>query len=157
FLERARPPPCPVSVKRQASAERLTSAQRSAKRSQRRTRNERGMQRRIRSGNRVREIYSYCVAKLNPSWWGIEHKKDPGIPSTLPFKEDILAEIEQGRRQAEENKRRKEIKSQAAPVPPETSSSTAVPTITQDDSDNPPILIDSSLSTLGAVIDSVDA
>ncbi|KAG8679511.1 hypothetical protein FRC08_016937, partial [Ceratobasidium sp. 394] len=98
-------------------------------------------------------------AKKNPQWKS-KHKKDPGIPSTLPFKEDILAEIEQGRRQAEEDKqRRKEIKSQAAPVPSETSSSTAVPTttVTHDDSDNPPILIDSSLSTLGAVIDSVDA
>ncbi|KAG8747419.1 hypothetical protein FRC10_001090 [Ceratobasidium sp. 414] len=60
---------------------------------------------------------------------------------------------------AEEDKqRRKEIKSQTAPVPSETSTSTTVPTIvTLGDSDNPPILIDSSLSTLGAVIDSVDA
>lgn len=31
---------------------------------------------------------------------GVEHKKDPGIPNSLPFKEDILAEIEMGRRQA---------------------------------------------------------
>ena len=30
----------------------------------------------------------------------VEHKKDPGIPNSLPFKEDILAEIEMGRRQA---------------------------------------------------------
>ncbi|KAG8738582.1 hypothetical protein FRC12_016704 [Ceratobasidium sp. 428] len=97
-------------------------------------------------------------AKRNPQWKS-KHKKDPGIPSTLPFKEDILAEIEQGRRQAEEDRqRRKEIKSQT-PTSSDVPSLTAVPTpstATIDDLDAPPILIDSSLPTLGAVIESAD-
>ncbi|QRV72572.1 GNL3L/Grn1 putative GTPase [Ceratobasidium sp. AG-Ba] len=96
-------------------------------------------------------------AKRNPQWKS-KHKKDPGIPSSLPFKEDILAEIEQNRRQAEEDKqRRKETKSQPAPVLSDAAPSTTTPTIVRDDPDTAPVLIDSSLPTLGAVIDSADA
>ncbi|KAF8681088.1 GNL3L/Grn1 putative GTPase [Rhizoctonia solani] len=95
-------------------------------------------------------------AKKNPQWKS-KHKKDPGIPSTLPFKEDILAEIEAGRRQAEEEKlRRKENKQQPRPESAgavESSTPAAVAAITADD-DAPPILIDSSLPTLGSVLDS---
>ncbi|KAF8743373.1 GNL3L/Grn1 putative GTPase, partial [Rhizoctonia solani] len=94
-------------------------------------------------------------AKKNPQWKS-KHKKDPGIPSTLPFKEDILAEIEAGRRQAEEEKlRRKENKQQPRPESAgavESSTPAAVAAITADDA--PPILIDSSLPTLGSVLDS---
>ncbi|KAG9127198.1 hypothetical protein FRC07_000293 [Ceratobasidium sp. 392] len=119
------------------------------------------MQSEIHSGSRVRTIV-IVISELKCELvvLSIEHKKDPGIPSTLPFKEDILAEIEQGRRQAEEDKqRRKETKSQATLAPSDAPPSTAIPTtsVTQDDSDTPPILIDSSLPTLGAVIDSADA
>lgn len=34
--------------------------------------------------------------------WKSRHKKDPGIPSSYPFKEKILAELEEGRRQDKE-------------------------------------------------------
>ncbi|KAF8607903.1 hypothetical protein BDV93DRAFT_603659 [Ceratobasidium sp. AG-I] len=86
--------------------------------------------------------------------WKSKHKKDPGIPNSLPFKEDILTEIEMGRRQAEEDKqRRKEAKSQSAPVPAAASSTTP---ITADD-DTPPVLIDSSLPSLNTVLDTAHA
>ncbi|CAE6361146.1 unnamed protein product, partial [Rhizoctonia solani] len=92
--------------------------------------------------------------KKNPQWKS-KHKKDPGIPNNLPFKEEILAEIEAGRRQAEEEKlRRKENKQQPRPEPAVTvESAPTVAAITADD-DAPPVLIDSGLPTLGSVLDS---
>ncbi|KAH7343612.1 P-loop containing nucleoside triphosphate hydrolase protein [Rhizoctonia solani] len=93
-------------------------------------------------------------AKKNPQWKS-KHKKDPGIPSALPFKEDILAEIELTRRQAEEDKqRRKEAKQQPGPEPETTATETAPVAAITADEDVPPILIDSSLPNLGSVIDS---
>ncbi|CAE6538003.1 unnamed protein product [Rhizoctonia solani] len=91
-------------------------------------------------------------AKKNPQWKS-KHKKDPGIPSTLPFKEDILAEIEASRRQAEEDKlRRKEVKqSRSEPETATVPESAPVAAITTDDV---PVLIDSSLPNLGSVLDS---
>ncbi|KAG8762869.1 hypothetical protein FRC11_007467 [Ceratobasidium sp. 423] len=92
-------------------------------------------------------------SKKNPQWKS-KHKKDPGIPSALPFKEDILAEIEATRRQAEEDKlRRKEVKQVRSE--PETGTvleSAPVAAITTDD--DAPVLIDSSLPNLGSVLDS---
>ncbi|CCO28253.1 hypothetical protein BN14_02247 [Rhizoctonia solani AG-1 IB] len=89
--------------------------------------------------------------KKNPQWKS-KHKKDPGIPNNLPFKEEILAEIEAGRRQAEEEKlRRKENKQQPRPEPAVTvESAPTVAAITADD-DAPPVLIDSGLPTLGSL------
>ncbi|CUA69570.1 hypothetical protein RSOLAG22IIIB_08577 [Rhizoctonia solani] len=92
-------------------------------------------------------------AKHNPQWKS-KHKKDPGIPNALPFKEDILAEIELTRRQAEEDKqRRKETKPQPRPEPETASEPALVAAITADE-DAPPILIDSGLPNLGSVLDS---
>ncbi|KAJ7229052.1 hypothetical protein GGX14DRAFT_416477, partial [Mycena pura] len=39
--------------------------------------------------------------------WKFKHKKDPGIPSTFPYKDQILAEIADQRRLAAEEKQRK--------------------------------------------------
>ncbi|KAJ1308827.1 hypothetical protein OPQ81_004515 [Rhizoctonia solani] len=92
-------------------------------------------------------------AKKNPQWKS-KHKKDPGIPNALPFKEEILAEIEASRRQAEEDKqRRKEVKKQPQPEPETRAETAPVAAITADE-DTPPILIDSSLPNLGSVLDS---
>ncbi|KAK7060149.1 hypothetical protein VNI00_000913 [Paramarasmius palmivorus] len=49
-------------------------------------------------------------AKKNPQWKS-KHKKDPGIPNTFPYKDQILAEVaEQRRLAAEEKQRRKDAK-----------------------------------------------
>lgn len=46
-----------------------------------------------------------------------EQKKDPGIPNNFPYKDQILAEVAEQRRQAEETKQlRKELKKQAKAV-----------------------------------------
>ncbi|KAK7471123.1 hypothetical protein VKT23_002537 [Stygiomarasmius scandens] len=51
-------------------------------------------------------------ARKNPNpQWKSKHKKDPGIPSNFPFKDQILAEVaEQRRLAAEEKQRRKDAK-----------------------------------------------
>src|ERR1700722_17657288 len=47
------------------------------------------------------------LAKKNPEWRS-RLKKDPGIPNLFPYKDKILAEIEEGRRRkAEEAVRRR--------------------------------------------------
>ncbi|KAF1964907.1 nucleolar GTP-binding protein 2 [Bimuria novae-zelandiae CBS 107.79] len=51
-------------------------------------------------------------AKKNPQWRS-KTKKDPGIPNLFPFKDKILAEIEEKRRlKEEENARRRELAKQ---------------------------------------------
>ena len=46
--------------------------------------------------------------------WASEQTKDPGIPNNFPYKDQILAEVAEQRRQAEEAKqRRKELKKAA--------------------------------------------
>lgn len=45
-------------------------------------------------------------AKKNPQWRS-RLKKDPGIPNMFPFKDKVLAEIEEGRRRKEEEARRR--------------------------------------------------
>ncbi|KII96056.1 hypothetical protein PLICRDRAFT_170636 [Plicaturopsis crispa FD-325 SS-3] len=58
------------------------------------------------------------VAKKNVQWKS-KHTKDPGIPSTFPYKDQILAEIAAERRQAaEEKQRRKDEKRAAKGLPP---------------------------------------
>ncbi|KAL0951598.1 hypothetical protein HGRIS_008276 [Hohenbuehelia grisea] len=53
------------------------------------------------------------AAKKNPQWKS-KHKKDPGIPNDFPYKDQILAEVAEQRRQAaEEKQRRKDEKSAA--------------------------------------------
>ncbi|KAH8829794.1 GNL3L/Grn1 putative GTPase-domain-containing protein [Flagelloscypha sp. PMI_526] len=62
--------------------------------------------------NKVRESRKKKskAAKKNPQWKS-KQKKDPGIPSNFPFKDQILAEVqEERRRAAEEKERRKEAK-----------------------------------------------
>ncbi|VDC06260.1 unnamed protein product [Peniophora sp. CBMAI 1063] len=51
-------------------------------------------------------------AKKNPQWKS-KHKKDPGIPNNFPYKEQILAEIAEERRRAEEAKERKKEEKKA--------------------------------------------
>ncbi|CAK5276095.1 unnamed protein product [Mycena citricolor] len=46
------------------------------------------------------------AAKKNPQWKS-KHKKDPGIPNTFPYKDQVLAEIAEQRRLAAEDKQRK--------------------------------------------------
>ncbi|KAF7313480.1 hypothetical protein HMN09_00503900 [Mycena chlorophos] len=62
--------------------------------------------------NKVRESRKKkAKAAKNNTQWKSKHKKDPGIPSTFPYKEQILAEIaEQRREAAEEKQRRKDEK-----------------------------------------------
>nr|GAT46205.1 predicted protein [Mycena chlorophos] len=62
--------------------------------------------------NKVRESRKKkAKAAKNNTQWKSKHKKDPGIPSTFPYKEQILAEIAEQRREvAEEKQRRKDEK-----------------------------------------------
>ncbi|KAK6511857.1 hypothetical protein TWF481_000763 [Arthrobotrys musiformis] len=54
------------------------------------------------------------ASKKDPTWKS-RLKKDPGIPNMFPYKEQMLEEIEEGRRQKEEEKlKRREAKSKAA-------------------------------------------
>jgi nuclear GTP-binding protein len=57
------------------------------------------------------------AAKKNPQWKS-RMKKDPGIPNLFPYKDRILAEIEDGRRKKEEEalKRREEAKARRGGV-----------------------------------------
>ena len=41
--------------------------------------------------------FSYYVT-LSLRCGGIEHKKDPGIPNNFPYKDQILAEVQEQRR-----------------------------------------------------------
>ncbi|CEP23801.1 NUG1 [Cyberlindnera jadinii] len=52
------------------------------------------------------------LAKKDPTWKS-KHKKDPGIPSSFPYKDRIVNEIEETKRQhAEERERLRELKRQ---------------------------------------------
>ncbi|KAF1840820.1 nucleolar GTP-binding protein 2 [Cucurbitaria berberidis CBS 394.84] len=52
------------------------------------------------------------LAKKNPEWRS-KSKKDPGIPNLFPYKDKILAEVEESRRRKEEeNARRRELAKQ---------------------------------------------
>ncbi|KZV71396.1 hypothetical protein PENSPDRAFT_630282 [Peniophora sp. CONT] len=64
--------------------------------------------RRAQIKQKVRETHKKTKrdAKRNPQWKS-KHKKDPGIPNNFPYKEQILAEIAEERRKAEEAKERK--------------------------------------------------
>ncbi|KZP00105.1 hypothetical protein CALVIDRAFT_595514 [Calocera viscosa TUFC12733] len=53
------------------------------------------------------------AAKKNPQWKS-RVKKDPGIPNSLPFKAEILADIAEQRRIAEENKQKRKDARKAA-------------------------------------------
>ncbi|KDQ65029.1 hypothetical protein JAAARDRAFT_167869 [Jaapia argillacea MUCL 33604] len=53
------------------------------------------------------------LAKKNPQW-KTKHPKDPGIPNNFPYKDQILAEIAEERRQAEEAKQQKKDAKKAA-------------------------------------------
>ncbi|KZS97911.1 hypothetical protein SISNIDRAFT_481788 [Sistotremastrum niveocremeum HHB9708] len=67
------------------------------------------------------------AAKKNPQWKS-KHKKDPGIPNNLPFKEEILAEIAETRRLAEEKKQKLKEQRKAAKAGTDTKA-------TEDDKD----------------------
>ncbi|KAF7301581.1 hypothetical protein MIND_00723600 [Mycena indigotica] len=58
--------------------------------------------------NKVRESRKKkAKAAKNNTQWKSKHKKDPGIPSAFPYKEQILAEIADQRREAAEEKQRR--------------------------------------------------
>lgn len=65
------------------------------------------------------------AAKKDPTWKS-KHPKDPGIPNSFPYKDKLLAEIEEQRRikaeeaerKKEERKRRKEEATVAGQDPP---------------------------------------
>ncbi|KAK2462345.1 hypothetical protein APHAL10511_005651 [Amanita phalloides] len=66
----------------------------------------RKIQRKVRGGKKKKAK----EAKQNPQWKS-KHKKDPGIPNSFPYKEQILAEVaEQRRLAAEERQRQKNEK-----------------------------------------------
>lgn len=55
---------------------------------------------------------SILICAQNPEWRS-KTKKDPGIPNLFPYKDKILAEVEETRRRKEEeNARRKELAKQ---------------------------------------------
>lgn len=55
---------------------------------------------------------SILICDQNPEWRS-KTKKDPGIPNLFPYKDKILAEVEETRRRKEEeNARRKELAKQ---------------------------------------------
>ncbi|TFK35009.1 hypothetical protein BDQ12DRAFT_635436 [Crucibulum laeve] len=53
------------------------------------------------------------AAKKNPQWKS-KHKKDPGIPGEFPYKDQILAEVAEQRRIAEEEKQRRKNEKKTA-------------------------------------------
>ncbi|KAL4264409.1 CP-type G domain-containing protein [Pleurotus pulmonarius] len=61
------------------------------------------------------------AAKKNPQWKS-KHKKDPGIPNNFPYKDQILAEVAEQRRQAEEEKQKRKEEKRAAKVVQEVDS-----------------------------------
>ncbi|GAV99714.1 GTP-binding protein [Lentinula edodes] len=114
--------------------------------------------------------------------WKSKHKKDPGIPNTFPYKDQILAEVaEQRRLAAEEKQHRKDEKKRALKHVAEdaqddnieeddgiasisakrlTAKATSKPAPEAEESegeDEPPILINRDLPHLHAVLDEADA
>ncbi|KAF8826404.1 hypothetical protein HHX47_DHR5000063 [Lentinula edodes] len=114
--------------------------------------------------------------------WKSKHKKDPGIPNTFPYKDQILAEVaEQRRLAAEEKQHRKDEKKRALKHVAEdaqddnieeddgiasisakrlTAKATSKPAPEAEESegeDEPPILINRNLPHLHAVLDEADA
>ncbi|KAF4567805.1 hypothetical protein EYR36_011431 [Pleurotus pulmonarius] len=97
------------------------------------------------------------AAKKNPQWKS-KHKKDPGIPNNFPYKDQILAEVAEQRRQAEEEKqKRKEekrarkhlFKATAAEKQSEPEHEDA-----ESDEDETPLLFSPDLPDLKSVLDS---
>lgn len=99
-------------------------------------------------------------AKKNPHLKK-KKKKDPGIPNSFPFKEQILAEVAETRRLALEEKRRKEarvdiegnghiLEIQKEPVAVQARPSK------MDVDDDAPILIDTSIPTTAAALDAAN-
>ncbi|KAJ3892586.1 GTP-binding protein [Lentinula edodes] len=113
--------------------------------------------------------------------WKSKHKKDPGIPNTFPYKDQILAEVaEQRRLAAEEKQHRKDEKKRALKHVAEdaqddnideedgiasisakrlTAKATSKPVPEAEESegeDEPPILINRDLPHLHAVLDEAD-
>ncbi|KAJ4472081.1 GTP-binding protein [Lentinula aciculospora] len=113
--------------------------------------------------------------------WKSKHKRDPGIPNTFPYKDQILAEVvEQRRLAAEEKQRRKDGKKALKPTTEDAQDvnaedddsiasisakrlivkATSKPIIeveaSEDEEDNAPILINRDLPHLQAVLDQAD-
>ncbi|KAI0786475.1 P-loop containing nucleoside triphosphate hydrolase protein [Abortiporus biennis] len=109
-------------------------------------------------------------AKKNTQWKS-KQKKDPGIPNTFPFKDEILAEVaEQRKIAAEEKQRRKELKklglSETQDEPQEHADEQAVEggdkhksaggSSIQETAEEIPLLINPDLPNLGSVLDCAD-
>lgn len=48
------------------------------------------------------------IAKKDVTWKS-RHRKDPGIPASFPYKDQIISELEESRRLEKERKRRTQI------------------------------------------------
>ncbi|KAG8958085.1 hypothetical protein FRC03_009474 [Tulasnella sp. 419] len=112
-------------------------------------------------------------AKKNPQWKS-RVKKDPGIPSSLPFKDQIIAEVEQSRMdETVERERKRELQKASLKVDPTTLSGVSTfegsrallkapkPSV-DDNSDEEmedveaPVLIDRSFPNLMTALDQAD-
>lgn len=73
------------------------------------TNDRRKIQNKIREGKKKK-----AKAVTKNTQWKSKHKKDPGIPNNYPYKEQVLAEIEQQRRLAAEDKEKRKALKKAA-------------------------------------------
>ncbi|KAK0206063.1 GTP-binding protein [Desarmillaria ectypa] len=121
------------------------------------------------------------AAKKNPQWKS-KQKKDPGIPNEFPYKDQILAEVQEQRRLALEEKQQRKDAKKAKPTTTEedepkgfdpvasiaakhlvnakTTKMTAPPRQVEDDDDeeeeNVPALVNRDLPTLKSVLEHAD-
>ncbi|KAJ4492770.1 P-loop containing nucleoside triphosphate hydrolase protein [Lentinula edodes] len=102
--------------------------------------------------------------------WKSKHKKDPGIPNTFPYKDQILAEVAEQHRKLKliEKQHRKDEKKRALTHVAEDVQDDGIASISakrkpvpeveeSEDEDEPPILINRDLPHLHAVLDEADA
>ncbi|KAF8341274.1 P-loop containing nucleoside triphosphate hydrolase protein [Cantharellus anzutake] len=100
------------------------------------------------------------LAKKNPQWKS-RHPKDPGIPSSLPFKDQVLAEVaEESRRNQEEKRLRKLQKKDASHNEPEEGSGDEYEerdiSSTVEIEEPEPLLYDPSIPHLAAALEKAD-
>jgi len=90
----------PPLTQRLANGAQLPAALRSNTRSPRAEKNPQGQRRETPPGNRVRFSTLTLVPHYDSDTFALSEKpKDPGIPNSFPYKDKILAEIAEERRQ----------------------------------------------------------
>ncbi|PVG03543.1 hypothetical protein CPB86DRAFT_779261 [Serendipita vermifera] len=106
-------------------------------------------------------------AKKNPQIHKKKKKKDPGIPNSFPFKDQILAEVAEARRIAMEEKQQKKDQKQLDPTSNAQATSVQVnqpsaaslksPLVNNEmDMDGPPPLIDTTIPNTAAALEVAD-